>query len=56
MTPDDESMDQDIFIAPSSLNGALDMDRVEVRLLTAAKDRRAEGEIVKVLERNCIWK
>ncbi|CAK7076314.1 MAG: Ribonuclease R [Eubacterium sp.] len=51
VTPDDESIDQDIFIAPSSLNGALDMDRVEVRLLTTAKDRRAEGEIVKVLER-----
>lgn len=49
--PDDQSFGQDIFISQNGINGALDTDHVSVRLLSAAKEKRAEGEIIKILER-----
>lgn len=44
---------QDIFIAKENRNGAMHRDRVKVRLIQpSSPDRKAEGEVVKVLERN----
>jgi len=49
--PDDENM-KDIFIPADSLNGAMHNDRVIARInRTAIGDRRAEGEIIKILKR-----
>lgn len=50
-TPDNEEIS--IFISKTNLNKALDGDRVRVTLLKEAyEDRKAEGKIVEVLERN----
>jgi len=50
--PDDEE-DDDIFIPPSSINGAFDGDRVEVRITSPGEGNKGpEGVILKVIERN----
>lgn len=48
---DDMPLAEDIFIPASGVNGAIHKDRVMCRI-TARTDRRAEGEIVKILERS----
>lgn len=49
----DEGADSDIFIPASSCNGAMHKDRVLVRItVPAERGKRAEGEIVKVLEKS----
>ena len=45
-----EGEEEDIFIPESEVNGALHMDTVEVRVLPAAKGKRKEGTIVRILE------
>ena len=49
--PDDENI-KDIFISADSLNGAMHNDRVIARInKKVIGDKRAEGEIIKILER-----
>ena len=48
----DEEYTQDLFIPASEINGAMHNDRVMAEIVTPATDeRRAEGKIVKVIER-----
>jgi ribonuclease R len=46
-----ENNEQDIYISPKRVRHALDGDLVKVRLYARRKGRKAEGEIVEVLER-----
>lgn len=47
-----EQLDNDIWVKSADLNNALDGDRVKVRMLRMSKgDRRAEGQVVEILER-----
>lgn len=48
--PDDVISGNDIFISASNLNGALDKDKVLVKVIRKT-ERRDEGEIIQVLER-----
>jgi ribonuclease R len=48
--PEDAISGKDIFISANNLNGALDRDKVLVRVIKKT-DRRDEGEIYQVLER-----
>lgn len=49
--PDEE--EDDIFIAPSNINGAFDGDRVEARITSMGEGNKGpEGVIIKILERN----
>lgn len=41
----------DVFIPPDKTGGALHRDRVIVRLLSAKKDGRREGEVTRILKR-----
>lgn len=47
--PDSEQQ-QDVYIAPTDLNGAMHNDRVIARLHSKSKGNRAEGEVIRVLE------
>lgn len=48
----DEGIDsEDIFIPERGLNGALDEDRVWVKILSEPNSKRPEGEIIEILER-----
>ncbi|WP_042276242.1 ribonuclease R [[Clostridium] dakarense] len=48
----DEEYTQDLFIPASDINGAMHNDRVMAEIVTPATDeRRAEGKIVKVIQR-----
>lgn len=48
----DEEYTQDLFIPASDINGAMHNDRVMAEIVTpATEDRRAEGKIVKIIER-----
>ncbi len=51
LIPEDSIFSNDVFIAASNLNGALDKDRVAIRLLKKADQDRKEGEVVEILER-----
>ncbi len=51
LIPEDSIFNDDIFIAASNLNGALDKDRVAIRLLKKADQKRKEGKVVEILER-----
>lgn len=42
----------DIFIPSKSVNRALNGDKVSVRITSKSRDRKPEGEVVAVLERN----
>lgn len=42
---------QDVYIAPADTNGAMHNDRVIARLHSKNKGARAEGEIIRILER-----
>lgn len=49
-----DSGEDDIFINPSVLNGAVHGDRVMVRLTSSSRRRRRlEGEVVEILKRGC---
>jgi ribonuclease R len=50
LIPDDEQM-SDIFIAADNMAGAMHNDRVVARVTVKAGERRAEGEIVRILKR-----
>lgn len=43
--------DQDIYISPKRVRHALDGDLVKVRLYARKKGRKAEGEIIEIVER-----
>jgi ribonuclease R len=48
----DEEYTQDLFIPSSEINGAMHNDRVIAEIVTpATDDRRAEGKIVQIIER-----
>ncbi len=48
----DEEYTQDLFIPASEINGAMHNDRVMAEIVTPATDeRRAEGKIVKIIQR-----
>jgi len=47
----DIDQQQDVYIAPTDTNGAMHNDRVVARLHTKSKGTRADGEIIRVLER-----
>ncbi|MFZ7130837.1 MAG: ribonuclease R [Eubacteriales bacterium] len=50
--PDNSIFKTDIFISPSDLNGALDKDKVLVKLIRkSGSNKSAEGEIIKIIER-----
>ena len=51
VTREDMPLAEDVFIPASAVNGAIHRDRVMCRI-TAHQGKRAEGEIVKILERN----
>ncbi len=46
-----EGLDEDVYIAPSGINHALDGDLVNVLLYAQRKNRKPEGEIAEILER-----
>jgi len=48
--PDSEEQ-QDVYIAPADTNGAMHNDRVIARLHSKSKGARAEGEVIRILER-----
>ena len=50
LIPKDKSQD-DVFIPPGAMSGAMDGDRVLVRVVRSEGQRKAEGQVVKVLER-----
>ncbi len=51
VVPDDENL-KDIFISADSLNGAMHNDRVVARINRgSAEDRRAEGEVIRIISR-----
>lgn len=47
-----DSFGEDIYVQPKYIQTALDRDKVQVRLFKGGRRNRAEGEIVKILERN----
>lgn len=47
---EDETM-EDVFIAPTKLNGAFNNDKVEVKLYAGRDEGLLEGQVVKILER-----
>lgn len=46
-----EGLEDDVFVAPRNMNGALNADYVKVRVWTARGRHKPEGEIVEVIER-----
>ncbi|RMI03753.1 MAG: ribonuclease R [Calditrichaeota bacterium] len=48
----DERTGEDIFIAASNLNTALDQDLVEVQLFGVSRGRNKEGRVLQVIERS----
>ena len=49
--PDYSIFSEDIFIHEKNLYGALDMDKVSVRIISEPGDKRPEGEVVEIIER-----
>ena len=47
-----EEFEEDVFIPTNNLNHALDKDKVKVYVYNRRKDKRPEGEVIEVLERN----
>jgi ribonuclease R len=46
-----DDLEQDVYVPAKYINSALHGDRVEVSAFRARKDRRPEGEILRVIER-----
>lgn len=42
---------EDIFVPPGAMGGAMDGDRVVVRVMRAEGQRKAEGQVVRIVER-----
>ena len=52
LLPEDSEI-QDVFIAPDSLNSAMNNDEVIVRVIRqGSSQKKAEGEVIKVVKRN----
>ena len=51
VVPDEKTGDDDLFIPPTELNGALHGDTVLARLSSQSSGSRQEGSIVRILER-----
>lgn len=52
LVPDDKLF-PDVFISPKAVNGGMHKDRVIVRINESGNlDKRSEGEVIKILERN----
>lgn len=49
--PDDRKEKEDVFVPPRKLHGAMNNDRVMARVDSTAKDRRPEGEIIRIITR-----
>nr|WP_320026072.1 ribonuclease R [uncultured Acetobacterium sp.] len=49
--PDYSIFSEDIYIHEKNLYGALDMDKVRVRITSEPGDKRPEGEVVEIIER-----
>ncbi|MGK4566533.1 ribonuclease R [Flavobacterium sp. 3HN19-14] len=47
-----EDFEEDVFIPTNNLNHALDKDKVKVYVYNRRSGRRAEGEVVEILERD----
>ena len=47
-----EDFEEDVFIPTNNLNHALDKDKVKVYVYNRRHGKRAEGEVIEVLERN----
>ena len=47
---EDETID-DVFIAPPSLNGALNNDKVMIAIIKATDEKREEGKVIEIVER-----
>jgi ribonuclease R len=45
-------LEEDVFIPTNNLNRALDKDKVKVYVYNRRKGKRAEGEVIEVVERN----
>ena len=48
----DEGHDQDIFLSPKQMRGALHGDRAVVRVIQTRRDGRMEGHLVEIVERH----
>lgn len=46
-----EGEEEDVFIPPTEINGALHMDTVEISVTPASVGRRREGKVLRILER-----
>lgn len=49
LIPDNREASEDVFIAPSALNGAMNDDRVLVRVNTNTHGKKPEGEILRII-------
>ena len=49
--PDYSLFSEDIYIHEKNLYGALDMDKVSVRIISEPGEKRPEGEVVEIIER-----
>lgn len=50
VAPDEEGMD-DVFIPPTEINGAVNGDRVLIRVSNTSSGERREGAVIKIIER-----
>ncbi|HSP05719.1 MAG TPA: RNB domain-containing ribonuclease, partial [Acidobacteriota bacterium] len=46
-----DKQNEDIFVPPGAMGGAMDGDRVVVRVVRPEGQRKAEGQVVRILER-----
>ena len=47
-----DGMDDDIFVSPRNVGGAMNRDRVEVEIVSQRRGRKPEGRIVNVVKRS----
>lgn len=46
-----EGMEEDVYITPRNVGGAMNRDKVEIEILSARRGRKPEGRIVNVVKR-----
>lgn len=51
LIPKDKTDQGDVFVPPGAMKGAMDGDRVIVRVMRAEGQRKPEGQVVRILER-----
>ena len=51
LIPKNKEKQEDVFVPPGAMKGAMDGDRVIVRVIRAAGQRKPEGQVVRILER-----